>query len=85
MGNGAVLLMLVFNVLLPTADVFSDIYFTLKLFTGYHLGKNHPKFGALTLVPLMLSFIGMTRQWYKTETREERNKLKMLPLLIFHI
>ena len=83
MGIGTAVQMLFFNVLLSTADVFSDIYLTLKLFTGYHLTKNHPKFGALTLVPLMLSFIGMAIKWFKIETMEGRNKLKMLPLLIF--
>ena len=78
-------MMLLSNVLLPTADVFSDVYLTLRLFTGYHLAKMHPKFGALTLIPLMMSFIGMAIKWYKIETMEGRNKLKMLPLLIFQL
>ena len=45
MGYGSVVLMLIFSVLLPTADVFSDIFFSLQLFTGYGLRENHPKFG----------------------------------------
>ena len=85
MANGVVLLMIIFSVLLPTSDVFSDIYLTLKLFTGYGLDKKHPKYGSLTLLPLMVSWIGVTTQWFRTETKEKRNKLKTLPLLIFQI
>ena len=85
MKKGEALLMLIFSVLLPTGDVFSDIFFTLKLFTGYGLKKNHPKYGALTLVPLTISWIGVTIHWFKTETREKRNKWKTLPLLIFQV
>ena len=85
MGYGSVVLMLIFSVLLPTADVFSDIFFSLQLFTGYGLRENHPKFGALTLLPLIMSWIGVTTHWFKTETKEKRNKLKTLPLLILQI
>ena len=81
----AILLLVLFSVLLPTADVFSDWFLTLKLFTGYNLDKNHPKYGCLTLVPLMVSFIGVTIQWYKIESNENQNKLKTLPLLICQI
>ena len=85
MTYGEILLMVLFCVLLPTADVLSDMYFTLQLFIGYGLNKNHPKYGSLTLVPLLMSTIGMTIQWFKIETKEKRNKLKTLPLLIFQI
>ena len=85
MTKGAVVVMLIFSVFLPTGDVFSDIYFTLTLFTGYGLEKRHPKYGSLTLVPLITSMIGVTTHWFKTETKEKRNKLKTLPLLLFQV
>ena len=85
MSTRAVLLMLILSVLLPTGDVFSDIVFTLKLFTGYGLKKNHPKYGILTLLPLIMSWICVATHWINTETREKRNKLKTLPLLIFQV
>ena len=82
MGLGSAVLMFLFNVILPTADVSTDIYLSLKLFTGYRLIKKHPKFGTLSLIPLAMSSMGVTTQWFKTETKEMRNKLKTLPLLI---
>ena len=59
--------------------LFSDILLTVNLFT-----KKHPKFGALTLVPLIVSWIGVTVNWFKTETKE-KNILKTLPLLLLQI
>ena len=85
MTNWAVVLMMIFSVLLPTADVFSDIFFTLKLFTGYGLKERHPKYGAVTLLPIIISWMGHTVYWFKTETKEKRNKMMTLPLLIFQV
>ena len=75
-----VLLMLFFSVLLPTGDVFSDIIFTTELFL-----KGHYKFGACSLVPLSISWLNIAIQWFKTESKEKRHKLKTLPLLILQI
>ena len=77
--------MVIFSVLLPTADAASDIFFTLKLFTGYGLKERHPKYGAITLAPLVMSMMGQTTHWFKTETKEKRNKLVTFPLLVFQI
>ena len=64
-------------------------FFTIKLFgldqIGYGFDKQHPEFGALTLVPLIMSWIGVTTHWFKTETREKRNKLKTLPFLLLQM
>ena len=85
MKTGTVVVMIITTLLLPTADNFSDISLTLKLFTGYGLKERHPKYGSLTLVPLLMSLIGQTIQWFKTETREKRSKMKTLPLLLLQI
>merc|ERR1712012_291604 len=85
MKTGTVALMIIFSVLLPTADVLTDILMTLRLFTGYGREKNHPKYGSVTLVPLLMSFIGQTIQWFKTETREKRSKMNTFPLLLLQI
>ena len=75
-----VLLMSFFSVLLPTGDVFSDIIFTTQLFL-----KGHYKFGVCSLFPLSISWVMITIQWFKIETKENRNKLKTLPLLILQV
>ena len=85
MKTGTVIVMIVTTVLLPTADNFSDIFTTLKLFTGYGLKKSHPKYGALTLVPLILSLIGVTIHWFETERKEKRNAMKTFPLLLLQV
>ena len=85
MKTGTVVVMIITTLLLPTADVFTDILFTLKLFTGYGHKESHPKYGSVTLVPLIMSLIGQTIQWHKTETREQRSKMKTLPLLLLQI
>ena len=75
-----VLLMLSFSVLLPTGDVFSDIIFTTGLFL-----KGHYKFGACSIVPLSISWMMIAVQWFKTESKEKRHKLKTLPLLLLQV
>ena len=97
MKIGAVLLMMVSSVLLPTADVFSDMFLTLKLFTGLSLDINqsgsirfkfeirHPLYGAFTLVPLIMSWIGTTIYWFQTERKEKRNRWKTFPLLLLQV
>ena len=75
-----VLLMSFFSLLLPTGDVFSDIFFTYKLFL-----KGHYKFGACSLVPPSISWLMTAIQWFKTESKENRPKLKTLPLLILQV
>ena len=79
------LLMVIFSVLLPTADVVSDIFFTLKLFTGFGHKERHSKYGAATLGPLLMSLMGQATHWFETETKEKRNKMTTFPLLIFQV
>jgi len=72
--------MLFFSVLLPTGDLFSDIIFTTQLFQ-----KGHYKFGACSIVPLSISWMMIAVQWFKTESKEKRHKLKTLPLLLLQV
>ena len=44
----------------------------------------HPGFGSVMLIPLLLSWLFVTRQWYKME-RGMKQKLKSLPLLILQV
>ena len=80
MAFATVLIMLLFSVFLPTGDGFSDIIFTIKLII-----KGHYKFGALSLVVLSILWMGMAVQWFKIETKENRQKIKTLPLLILFV
>ena len=85
MKTGTVVLMIIFSVLLPTADVFSDILFTLTLFTGHGRKKTHPRYGAVTLIPQIMSLLGQSIYWFKTETKEKRNKIKTFSLLLLQV
>ena len=91
----AALLLLATGVFLPTLDVYSDIFYTIRLSLGnYYIddecksrGKMvppYPKFGSFTLAPLIVSWIFVIIQWFKTE-RGWRKKLKTLPLLVCQV
>ena len=93
MSWGAFLITLAFGVLLPTLDVFTDIYSGIKLaFFNPCLAwsragngiENHPKYGAAMLTPPFISWLFVVRQWYKTEVGTAR-KLKTLPLLLLQL
>ena len=92
--------MLATGVFLPTLDVYSDLLFVGWLFHGnyyielpYSPGlcekrgevvPPHPRFGSVMLIPLLLSWILVIRQWYKME-HGMKQKLKTLPLLILQV
>ena len=91
------LLLLATGVFLPTADVYSDLNFTMRLFFAgnyynYELNGDkcktpvpaHPKFGSAMLAPFLLSCLFVTIQWFRTE-RGLKQKLKTLPLLICQV
>ena len=77
MTMATVLLISFFSVLLPTGDVFSDVIYTTKLFQN-----GNYRFGACSLVPLLISWMMTSKHWFEIETKEKRHKLKTLPLLI---
>ena len=45
---------------------------------------SHPRFGSIMLIPLLLSWVLVTQQWYKMESGMKR-KLKTLPLLVLQV
>ena len=93
MPLGAALILLASGVLLPTSDVYSDIFLSIKLFGGnYHrydqngtmceeMVPPHPAFGAFVSASLLLSWLFVTILWLKTE-HGFMQKLKTLPLLM---
>ena len=86
-------LLLATGILLPTTDVYSDLFFTTRLFVGNYYrydsdGKKcktlvppHPSYGSVMLAPLLLSWIFVTIQWFRKE-QGLKQKLKTLPLLM---
>ena len=66
-----------FGVVLPTADVVTDLIFAIKLLTGFadQNGKSHPKFGIAMLCPIFLSMSFILYQWYQTEYRSTKSKI----------
>ena len=92
MSWGSALITLVFGVLLPTLDVYSDLNFMVRLFKGNYYSIHwcermvppHPKFGAAMIPPLLLAWLLVAREWYKEECGLTQ-KLLTLPLLIFQV
>ena len=87
MGLFLTLLLLATGVWLPSFDVYSDICFATKLFTGSYkregcsYARPHPKFASAMLAPVLLSWIFVAKQWYQTE-QGMKQKLVTFPLLI---
>ena len=84
------LLLLATGVCLPSFDVYSDIAFAVQLITGsykqnkYCIGRakpSHPKYAIAILTPVLLSWIFVTKQWYREE-KGVSQKLWTLPFLI---
>ena len=91
----AALFTLATGVFLPTLDVYSDLMLMCRLFIGnYYVSEEckrvgvkvppHQRAGSVMLIPLLLSWVLVTRQWYKLE-HGMRQKLKTLPLLILQV
>ena len=91
------LILLATGILLPTWDVYSDIYFTVWLFRGNYYNRDecesqetpimvppHPKFGSAVLTPILLSWIILARKWYVTE-KSMKQKLLTLPFLLLQV
>ena len=63
-----------FGIVLPTADVVTDLIFVMTLFTGKN-GKSHPKFAVAMLCPILLSMSFILYQWYQTEYKSTKSKM----------
>ena len=89
--------MFVTAIFFPTFDVYSDMVFTIKLFKGNYYNQDfnypgycekrgelvppHPRFGTSMLAPFLLSWIFVTKCWYKNE-QGIKQKMITFPLLI---
>ena len=80
------LLLIAFNIFLPTFDVYSDIVLSVGFIRGTKdkRGIHHPKFGLAILTPVFLSFLFLIPQWLKIEDNKQK-RLKTLPLLFMQI
>ena len=69
--------LMIFNVLLPCLDIFTDIAFIIKMFVNGHL-----KYGFATLFPIFLSNLFIIPYWWETEKRTAKTTL---PLVILQL
>ena len=67
---------ILFGILLPSADVYSDIGFIAFLFGGEK--GYHPNYATVMICPLTLAFFFTLIQWFKFE----KHKIWVLPLLL---
>ena len=88
--------MIVFGILLPSVDVYSDSYFSFKMFTfddiirrynitsqtqeWQHVGSQ-PVYGTMMLIPILISTLFTLYHWWRLETRWW-HKLLTLPLVL---
>ena len=68
-----------FGIVLPTADVYSDITFIWKIYQN-----GHPEYASVAIVPLILSFFFTLRQWWKVEA-DFINRIQTLPCTILQL
>ena len=76
-------ILIIFGILLPTFDTYSDILLLISLFFGFYKphGKPQPIFGSIFLIPIVLTTIFMIPKWWKKE-KTLKQKLFTFPLLI---
>lgn len=79
LGIKDAIVIVIFGILLPTTDVYSDVAFITFLFFG---DKGfHPKYAIVMICPLALSFVFTLIQYFGIE----KHKLRVLPLLLLQI
>ena len=67
------LMLIVFNILLPSFDIYSDLAFSSSLLSGTYepyddrQAVKHPIFGSIMLVPIILATLFIIPQWLKRE------------------
>ena len=79
MGKGDAAVLVIFGLILPTTDIYSDISFAIKLFWN-----GHPRYAWSMLAPVILSFLFMIVHWLRVESTVKK-RLKSLPFLILQI
>ena len=76
-------ILIIFGILLPSFDVYSDIVFSISLFFGLNVqsGRRMPLLGSIFLIPIALTTFFTTLKWWKRE-KTLKQKLFTFPLLI---
>merc|ERR1711971_663483 len=79
--------MVLFGILLPTFDTYSDGYFSYSLISGTYCETSicvkHPIYGSVMLIPVLLAMLFTIPHWWRREKRW--NRLYTLPLLICQV
>jgi len=79
--------MVLFGILLPTFDTYSDGYFSYSLISGTYCETSicvkHPIYGSVMLIPVLLAMLFTIPHWWRRE--KGWNRLYTLPLLIFQV
>ena len=70
-----ILIILALNILLPTADVFTDIILVIKLYSG-----GHPAIATVLLMPFLLNYIVCLYTFFRLTTNRKKY-LFIFPLL----
>ena len=80
------LMLIVFNILLPSFDIYSDIAFSCSLLSGTYepyqsKAVKHPIFGSIMLVPIILATLFVIPHWLKREDTTLK-RILTFPLLV---
>ena len=84
------ILMIVFGIVLPSVDVYSDSYFSFKMFTldgsydwygNYKQVGSQPVYGTMMLIPIVISTLFTLYHWGRLEIKWW-HKLITLPLVL---
>ena len=81
------LLLIVFNILLPSFDIYSDLAFSSSLLRGTYepvrgsQAHKHPIFGSVMFVPIILATIFVIPHWLKRENTTLK-RILTFPLLV---
>merc|ERR1711971_886336 len=79
--------MVLFGILLPTFDTYSDGYFSYSLISGTYCESSnctkHPIYGSVMLIPVLLAMLFTIPHWWRRG--KGWNRLYTLPLLIFQV
>ena len=74
---GVAILLIIFGILLPSWDVYSDIFFSYTMFNTPREGKwnfetksreilgTHTKFGTVILIPVLISTLFTLPHWWR--------------------
>ena len=84
--------LIIFGILLPSWDVYSDIFFSYTMFNtphkrwnyetrSYEILGTHTKFGTVILIPVLVSTLFTLPHWWKLEGNW-RQRLKTFPLVL---